>query len=312
MLLLDGGSTSIRRFLPSPLPVTSPNLSSLWTSAYSLTSPDSVQAWHTSFLKAGSNIITTNTYQIPLTRENPELDIRTLMHSAVTLAVNAVRNCRNGSIALSLGTRNAGYGKGDYDTEAKVSILEYAIFHRDRLNEYYSVLGDMWEGIEYLAFETISSYEEAEAILEVLSDKSVSELILNKKAWITFSCGDASITRMESIFSRLLTLPTLSNLWGIGFNCVGIDIAPELATMLGEKISSTALTLVLYPDAGRWCDKTTAQFTYHAPASSDEEVQKWAGALVEMSRFNNGKVVLGGCCNTDYRFIAALASLLSI
>lgn len=214
-----------------------------------------------------------------------------------------------GSVALSLGTRNAGFGREEYSTEAKATIQEYTFFHRERIRQFYSACKELWDDIGYLAFETISSYEEAEAILTVLSEESITR---SKKAWITFSCGDASIARMNDIFSRLIKLPTISSLWGIGVNCVGIDIAGELARMIAEMIISTGLTLVAYPDAGRYGDKTTAQFTYEAPPLSNDDANKWAGILIEIGQSNKGVVLLGGCCNTDSRFISALSALRGI
>src|SRR5947207_893472 len=169
MLILDGGSTSITNFLPSPAPSIAPPLSKLWTSAHSLISPSAVKEWHTSFLNAGSDIITTITYQIPLVETIPDVDLPKVIRSAVNLAVQAVREQGRGSVALSLGSMNAGFGKGEYAIEAKATVEEYTNFHRERLRQFHVAIGAMWEDIGYLAFETISSYEEAEAILTVLS-----------------------------------------------------------------------------------------------------------------------------------------------
>jgi homocysteine S-methyltransferase len=263
-----------------------------------------VKQWHISFLSAGSNVITTNTYQIPLVEDIPEIDIPTITRSAVEIALNAARG--RGSVALSFGTRNAGLGKQEYAAEPKATVKEYTTYHRQRIRQFHSATQNLWEEIDYLAFETVSSYDEAEAILAVISEE---EITLSKKTWITFSCGDASISRMNDIFSRLLELPTISTLWGIGVNCVGIDIVGELAKMVAEKIAYTKLTLVVYPDAGRWENKTTAQFTYEAPAPSDNDTRRWAEALIQVGHLNGAKVLLGGCCNTDARFISALSTL---
>ena len=306
MLILDGGSTSITNFLPSPAPSISYPLSKLWTSAYSLISPSAVRQWHISFLNAGSDIITTNTYQIPLTENIPDIDVPKVIRQAVYLALQAVREQGRGSVALSLGSMNAGFGKGEYSTEPMATVEEYTNFHRERIRQFHAAIKDVWDEVEYLAFETISSYEEAEAILTVLSDEPITR---SMKAWVTFSCGDASIPRMNEIFSRLLELPTISALWGIGINCVGIDIAGGLARLVAEKIALTELAMVVYPNAGRWEDRTTAQFTYDPPPSNDGDAKSWAESMIEIGRLNGGKVVLGGCCNTDARFITALSAL---
>jgi homocysteine S-methyltransferase len=306
MLILDGGSTSIANFLPSPAPSTSHPLSKLWTSAHSLISPSAVKQWHTSFLNAGSDIITTNTYQISLSEDIPEIDIQNVIRMAIHLALQAVHEHGRGSVALSLGSMNAKFGKEEYSTKPMATVEEYTNFHRERIRQFHEAIKDVWNEVGYLAFETISSYEEAEAILTVLSDEPITR---SKKAWVTFSCGDASIPRMSDIFSRTLKLSTISTLWGIGINCVGIDIAGGLARVVAGKIASMQLTLVVYPDAGRWQDKTTAQFTYDAPASSDDDAKRWADSMMEIGQLNGGNVVLGGCCNTDARFIMALSAL---
>src|SRR5271156_2631277 len=137
MLLLDGGSTSISNFLPTPNPPIPPTLSKFWTSAYAKIAPSAVQSWHNSFLEAGSEIITTSTYQLPLQEDSPESDIPSLVRVAVQVALNAIEESGRGSVALSFGTRNAGIGKEEYATEAKFTIEEYAEFHRKRIQEFY-------------------------------------------------------------------------------------------------------------------------------------------------------------------------------
>ena len=303
MLSLDGGSTSIKSFLPSTLNSSS---SSLWTSIYSQTAPEAVLQWHTSFLNGGADIITTNTYQIPLLRDLPDGIPPSIVCAAVSLAIRAIEQHGKGSIALSLGTRNAHTGKGEYSNAAQGTIQQYAEFHRTRLLEWHDILGELWNKIEYLAFETISSLEEATAIVVVLRGL---EFTFDKKTWISFSCGDGSVSRMQGIFSRLVQMD-LSKLWGLGFNCVGIDIVNDLTGMLAGRIQGLNFMMVIYPDAGNWLQRTTAQFATDSPSMDDEYIEKWAECLKKISTLNNGNVVLGGCCNTDPRFISKLKSII--
>jgi len=216
--------------------------------------------------------------------------------------VYAVRRHGRGSVALSFGSRNALDGKGEYSCVAKTSETEYAEFHQSRITQWRGFLDELWEEVEYLAFETVSSYEEARAIIHILDEVESTSA---KKCWITFSCGDASVQRMEGIISRLLQ-EDISRLWGIGFNCVGIDIVCELARMLDRLIVEKGLVMVVYPDAGSWSERTTAQFITEEPTLDNEYVTRWAECLQGLSRLNERRVVLGGCCNTDPRFIASL------
>src|SRR5437762_5941117 len=201
IIFLDGGSTSIHNLFPSPPPAIPSSLEKLWTSAYSLTQPSMILAWHKSFLDAGSNVITTNTYQLPCQKDLPEIDIPKAMSSAVALALQAIQEFGSGAVALSLGTRNAitGVKGGEYVTEPTATIDEYESYHRQKICEFHVATGDSWDKIEYLAFETLSSYEEAEAILNVLTDEDIVPRVGNKKAWITFCCGDGCKARMKRI-----------------------------------------------------------------------------------------------------------------
>ena len=307
MLILDGGSTSIANFLPSPRPAIPSPLTKLWTAAYSQIAPGAVLEWHKSFLEAGADIITTNTYQIPLSKDLPDADLPSIVHKAVSLALEAVQSHGKGSVALSFGTRNAQFGKSEYSTEAQASMEEYREYHREKLAEFYMATRKELKHIEYFAFETLSSFEEASAVLEILAQ---THFTVGKKAWVTFSCGDASISRMEGIIEQVLQSQHILRLWGIGFNCVGIDIVKDLTEMLAKKINGTHLRMVVYPDAGRCHDRTTAQFTQATEPVGDADVQEWAETLAQVGNLNEGKVVLGGCCNTDSRHISALAKVL--
>jgi len=306
MLLLDGGSTSIAKFLPNPQPQLPSHPSKLWTSAYSLVCPSAVKQWHLSFLNSGSDIITTNTYQIPLVECGPDVEVPAAIRAAVQLAIEAIDEAGHGAVALSFGTRNSNYGKGEYSVNPLATFDEYASYHRDKISQFHDALRGLWEKIEYLAFETVSSCEEAMAILSVLDEKDVVPRVPGKKAWITFSCGDGSISRLRNVISRVVKSPSISALWGVGVNCVGIDIALNLAKMVEEEVGSNPLTLVVYPDAGSWKDRTTAQFMYDAPVPTDDDVDRWSQSLKELQRIESREILVGGCCNTDHRFIRKL------
>lgn len=107
MLFLDGGSTSIRNLLSPRAQKLEAPLDRLWTAAYCLTQPSTVLEWHKSFLAAGSDIITTNTYQLPCQDQLADVCVPKVMLSAVTLAIRAVEEFGSGAVALSLGTGNA-------------------------------------------------------------------------------------------------------------------------------------------------------------------------------------------------------------
>jgi len=307
ILLLDGGSTFIRDCkdalsAPSPIPIP-PELSCLWTSSYTVTRPDLVLQYHELFLRAGSDIVTTNTYQFPRQSDlgGADIDLSGAIATAVEMALEAVRKVGREEIALSLGTRNAvnGVSGGEYADYPAYSIDEYAAYQRGKLQEFHKATGGNWDKIGYLAFETLSSFEEAKAVLDALAVDEFSPWLENKKVWISFSCGDGSVPRMEDILTRVLSLPTSEVLWGIGFNCMSASIAVQLARMLADHLRGRRLALVLYPDGS----KSRAPHDY-----TDEDVLKWGQSLMEVQTLTEGDLLLGGCCHTDPRFITALSN----
>lgn len=142
------------------------------------------------------------------------------------------------------------------------------------------------------------------AILKVLGEDDIVGRVRDKKVWIAFCCADGCVERMEMIVQKVLDLPASSTFWGIGFNCVGIEVAPALAKVLAGKVDGKGLTLVLYPDGERRHGIPFKQSTM-----TDQDIQRWAYSLKELEVCNEGRLVLGGCCRTDPRYIAALSQL---
>ena len=163
----------------------------LWTSRFLFTNPEAVYQTHLDFLRAGSNIIETDTYQASVAGfvkylEKSEEESLELIKTAVDLAKKAVKtykeetkgeNVSNSEplIAGSIGPYAAflhdcsEYTGGSYGgIECLDSIVEW---HRPRLETLIN------NGVDLLAIETLPCAREAEALVSLLKQYPGNEYI---------------------------------------------------------------------------------------------------------------------------------------
>lgn len=270
----------------------------LWTARFLAVSPDAVRVTHLDFLRAGADIIETNTYQasVPglmkyLNLSNDEsLD---LIAKAVSLAKTAVHIYTNESdgdqrvekpmVAGSCGP----YGAYLHDSSEysgfygkTTSQQELIDWHKPRIRALLDA------GVDLLAFETIPCVEEAEALLELLRE------FPHARAWLSFSCRDGHFIADGSKFQEVAircyrALPT--QIVAVGVNCIDPKYVSPLLKGIndGESRSTDFIPLVVYPNRGG---------NYSASgewiAVSDDHVLK----LPISEWLDMGVRYIGGCC----------------
>ncbi|KAG7204948.1 hypothetical protein KM043_005336 [Ampulex compressa] len=235
----------------------------LWTARFLATMPDAIFATHLDFLRAGADIILTNTYQasingfakhLNLSRE----DTLNLFCKSVEYAKEAIyvyqaeikgKHCvlnQNPLIAGSCGPygaclHDASEYTGIYCTNVSREIL--MDWHRPRIKALVD------SGVDMLAIETIPCKLEAEALIHLLKE------FPNTKAWMSFSCRDdgksiADGTSFQEIAIKCFRKATPGQLLAVGVNC----IAPQNVTPLIDGMNGTHKTdfipLVVYPNSG--------------------------------------------------------------
>jgi homocysteine S-methyltransferase len=266
----------------------------LWSAKILLEAPERVLAVHRRHAEAGADILTTASYQatLPGLRAHglDELGARALLRETVALARAAAGP--GTLVAASIGSYGAYLAdgseyRGDYSLDRR-ALVE---FHRPRYDELVAAAPEL------LAFETIPSAVEAEAIAELLDSNP------GPRAWVSFSlrAGDREQVRISDgtplarAIAPLLGHPRIA---ALGCNCVGpTEVLPALELLARE---TDGLPLIAYPNSGeRW----------HARA--------WGGCetnpdeLVELARgwLAAGARVIGGCCRTRPEHVRALARL---
>ncbi|XP_015177478.1 PREDICTED: homocysteine S-methyltransferase 1-like [Polistes dominula] len=274
----------------------------LWTARFLATKPEAVYKTHLDFLRVGSDIIETNTYQasidgfmkyLGLTKD----DSNKLIYKAVECAKRAVKtyleevkdnpNVPNPKplIAGSCGPYGAALHDGSeysghYCSDISLKVLKD--WHRPRISSLLDA------GVDLLAFETLPCKEEAEVLIELLKE------FPNAKAWMCFSCKDGKSLVDGTDFQELVmqcyknALP--GQIIGFGVNCIAPQYVTSLLKGINKENSTDFIPLVVYPNSGEKYTVTEGWKEDKECYPSHEFIYEW---------LNYGVKYIGGCCRTQ-------------
>jgi homocysteine S-methyltransferase len=273
----------------------------LWSGEVLRTQPEKVLAVHRSYLEAGADCLLTASYQlsamgfreIGLTDD----DARAAIQYSVALAVqarreytqseiNAGRKPRRIWIAGSLGAYGAALHSGaEFHGNYDIGHAELVAFHAERIDAMRDTDAD------FLAFETIPSLAEGEAILAALARYP------DLAAYISFTCRDDGRTgHGEPIEACARLLDSAPNIVATGINCT----APRYIVSLIRKVRAvTTKRIAAYPNSGEtWIGETRSWTGSSDPESFSALSAAWRDA---------GADWIGGCCRTGPEHIRAIA-----
>jgi homocysteine S-methyltransferase len=296
--ILDGGlATELERAgcdLATPL----------WSGEVLRTQPETVLAVHRSYLQAGADCLLTASYQlsamgfreIGLTAPAAEQAARSTIQQSVALAEQARREYMHAEIAVgrkprriwiagSLGAYGAALHNGaEFHGNYNIGHAELVAFHAERIDAMRDTNAD------FLAFETIPSLAEAEAILQALSQHP------DLAAYISFTCrDDTHIGHGEAIEQCAHLLDSAPGIIAIGINCT----APRHILPLIQAIRAvTAKRIAVYPNSGEtWVPETRGWTGTSDPGLFGDLAATWRKA---------GADWIGGCCRTGPQHIRAI------
>lgn len=275
----------------------------LWSAKYLLENPQIIQDLHEDYVRAGSDIITTSSYQasIPaLVEEGLSLDkADELLKATVFLAQAAVKNVLQGLsldeqqrsyplIAGSVGPYAAYLADGsEYTGAYHLSEEEFKDFHRPRIQ---ALLG---AGCDLLALETIPNGAETKALVHLLSEEFPQvEAYLSFTAQTTSAISDGTL--IEEVGRLAQSSPQVL---AVGFNCT----APHLIAPLLEKLKQVCdKPLLVYPNSGE---------VYNVATNTWQDNPEQQLCLTDYSQLwkKQGVQLFGGCCRTrpeDIRWLA--------
>ncbi|RSI13851.1 Homocysteine S-methyltransferase [Streptococcus sanguinis] len=276
----------------------------LWSAQYLLDQPRIIQNVHESYVRAGSDIITTSSYQasIPafieagLTTEKAY----NLLKETVFLARKAIENTWQvlspeeqkqrpyPLVAGSVGPYAAYLADGsEYTGDYQLSEEEFRDFHRPRIQALLEA------GSDLLAIETIPNEAEAAAILRLLAEEfSQAEAYLSFVAQSENAISDG--TKIEELGNLAQESPQVL---AVGFNCTAPHLIDPLLDALGQVCIKPFLA---YPNSGE---------TYNGLTKTWHDGPEQELSLLENSKLwqNQGVRLFGGCCRTRPEDIAQLA-----
>ena len=276
----------------------------LWSAQYLLDKPQIIQDVHESYVRVGSDIITTSSYQASILAFveaglTPE-KAYDLLKETVYLAQKAIKNVWQALsqeeqkqrpyplVAGSVGPYAAYLADGsEYTGDYQLSEEEFRDFHRPRIQALLEA------GSDLLAIETIPNGAEEAAILRLLAEEfPQAETYLSFVAQAENAISDG--TKIEELGNLAQESPQVL---AVGFNCTAPHLIAPLLDALGQVCNKPFLT---YPNSGETYNGLTK--TWH----DDPEQER---SLLENSKLwqNQGVRLFGGCCRTRPEDIAQLA-----
>ncbi|XP_029285493.1 uncharacterized protein LOC115007003 [Cottoperca gobio] len=124
---------------------------------------------------------------------------------------------------------------GDY--AAEMSVEGFKVWHRPQIECLAAA------GVDLVAFETIPSLKEAQALLELLRE------FPNTNAWLSFSCRDGQRISDGGAFKDAVQIVNRSTqLVAVGVNCCSPELLEPLLASAGSL--RTDASWVVYPNSG--------------------------------------------------------------
>ncbi|CAF1295211.1 unnamed protein product [Adineta ricciae] len=287
IILIDGGlGTTLHEYGHDTL------ADPLWSGKVLVKRPDQLVKVHRAFVQAGCDIILSATYQISIDNlmkccEMSHEQAEETIFNSVTLARQAISEEKAQCfVAASVGPYGAVLCDGSefngWYTDS-MTIEQFKDWHRPRLAVLARAEPDL------IAFETIPSKKEAEALAELLKEYP------NLKGWLSFNCQNASTTALgepieEAAVSACLKSP--DQIIAVGVNCVH----PANVVPLIEKLRPLNRDLVAYPNSGVIWDSEKCIFNNQGQALTS----------YIRSYIDAGVKYIGGCCNVNPNEISAM------
>ncbi|XP_023724192.2 homocysteine S-methyltransferase isoform X1 [Cryptotermes secundus] len=300
--VVDGGfATQLCNHVSDPIDGTP-----LWSASFLYTNQNAVIKTHLDFLRAGADVLMTNTYQASIGGFIKYLGLSKeasyeLIKTAVSLAklacslyateVGSTADARKILIAGAVGP----YGTALHDCSeytgsyvAHVSRKEIADWHRPRIQALVEA------GVDILAFETIPAQSEGEALMDLLKE------FPEQKAWLSFSCKDEFHTcygeKFQSVARRCWEINP-SQLVAVGVNCVSPKYVSPLLRGINADRSDNPFPLIASPNSGENYDIQKGWTDREKCCPVENYVPEW---------LTLGVTYIGGCCRTYAADIARI------
>jgi homocysteine S-methyltransferase len=288
--VLDGGMASELEYLGAD--ISGP----LWSAHVLEGSPEKIIAVHRAYIEAGADIIETASYQVSRMGyaeaglDPARADSALLRSVALAREAAAFYPDRRILIAASLGPYGAALHNGaEYHGNYTCTFDDLIGFHRERIDVLAAA--PPAESPDLLAFETLPSLAEAEAIGQALAPHP--ELA----AWFSFTCRDQEHVAHGELLRQCATaVAALPQTVAIGVNCTHPSL---ISGLIAELRAASDKPIIVYPNSGEGWDAQHRCWT----GTSDPETY----GLEAVEWLDAGAHIIGGCCRTRPAHIQQLA-----
>ena len=261
-----------------------------------LSCPEVVTSVYRRFLEAGSDLITTNTFN----SQRISLGDKHLQDYAREINLAAVRLARKEADAYTLmNPRKPRYVLGDVGPTSKtLSIGESAEFNEDILHDaYYEQIEALIDGgVDAVLIETIFDIENAKVALrcckEVMLKKGFRLPIMMS---FTVASEDGHNMLGQSVVDFVKSLND-DSVFSVGLNC-SLNAA-KMAPIIQRMAAETDYYISMFPNAG-----LPDEHGHYLDTPKMMQAEVWP--IVEAHLLN----VVGGCCGTDDLHIREIAKL---
>lgn len=303
VLVLDGGQgTELENRgikVANPVWSTIPFISDSFWTANDSSSKDRqiVKEMYEDFLKAGARVLMTVTYQASFKSVSENTSITTLEEYDALLSriVSFSRSCIGDDKWLvgcigPWGAHNCSEFTGDYGSEPEK--IDYLQYFKPQLDNF-----TVNDDLDLIGFETIPNIHELRAIL------SWDTTILPKPFYIGLSVHEHGVLRdgttMHEVAELIKSLGDKinPNFVLLGINCVSYNHSPEILRSLHQEIPE--LPLIAYPNSGEVYDTVKKIWN-----PKGDHTLTWD--QVVKSYIDSGARIIGGCCRTSPKDIAAI------
>jgi homocysteine S-methyltransferase len=271
----------------------------LWSAHVLEESPEKIVAVHRAYIEAGAEVIETASYQVSrmgyaeVGLSCERADAALLQSVALAREAASAFPDRRILIAASLGPYGAALHNGaEYHGNYTCTFNDLVAFHAERIQILAHAQGQ--EVPDLLAFETLPSLAEAEAIGQALAPHP--ELA----AWFTFTCRDEQhVAHGELLRQCAKAVSAFPQTVAIGVNCTHPTLIPALIAELRE---ASDKPIVVYPNSGEdWDAQHRCWIGSSDPEAYGIKATEWLAA---------GAQLIGGCCRTRPTHIRQVAQAL--
>lgn len=267
----------------------------LWSGRALIECPELIEQAHRNFLEAGSDIITTSTYQLSYSSLKKHTDytderIQELWHESVNVCSKVCKS-KYSKVCASIGPY------GGYLANYAEYTGEYGDISPHQLQKYHTPLVtfmNMNPKVDILGFETIPNYMELKVIINLISKlKSKPTYISMNFRNSSQMCDGTSIGQiMHYLNSKLSKSPCLKQrILAIGCNCTKLTDAANILQNI-QSLNVHDIPLLVYPNL--FAEDANIQEKWQ------KSVQKW----IDLDAY-----IIGGCCGALPKEIAIVRQI---